>query len=147
MYVGLELNLNLPWLLTAIVTTLHRITLVLCSGASLAMAIFPSQDLKGISVPEPHQFFQPGSGNQSHLHITLGLFHLQSCYLRFETHRHERWVLKLIRMGMSWRTAVPDREGEINHQQCSSQKPFSGFVSLTQGRGLGQFVTTQCGKI
>lgn len=51
MYVGMEINLNLPWLLTAVVTTLHRITLMLCSGASLSMAIFQSQDLKGVSVP------------------------------------------------------------------------------------------------
>lgn len=45
-------------------------------------------------------------------------------------------VLELVRIGMSWRTVLPDREEEISHQQHSSQRPFSGFCKSHPRQGF-----------
>lgn len=44
--------------------------------------------------------------------------------------------LESLRMGMSQRTVLPDREGEINHQQCSSQRSFSEFCTSETRKGF-----------
>lgn len=50
---------------------------------------------------------------------------------------------------ISWRTLLlSGREGESNHQQRPSQRPFSGFhESQPRAGGVGKFVATQRVKI